>query len=184
MKPYLIILSITLFGCSPSKPEDPFCRIDPNFIEEHQGPAACIVRIQDSLLVITHARTGGYDLPRGENKDNETAQCAAHRNTWNKTGLNVEVAQLLSLTAKGEWIFACNISGNFDGSDESIEVPAWADGEVAEINFIDPFVTRNNQWHFADDLIVARDGYVSLGHVPFSSDLEVSKQNAEQVERF
>ena len=136
----------------------------------YKGPSACLVRVQNSLLVVEQSSTGLYDLASGDSLSNESAQCTAHRNMWEQTGFNVEVGQLLSITSNGTHVFACKLNNGFNafdasGRDEGIEAPAWNKHDIEALRFVNPFDTRTENWTHPDHLILYRDGYVSVGFV-------------------
>lgn len=110
-------------------------------------------------MVIKHSPSGLYDLPAGDPLSGESAQCTAHRHTWEQTGMNVEVDQLLGVTQPGVMIFSCNINNGFTSKDGPLPPPDWTTGNIQQIEFINPFDTRYNAWLQPDNLIMYRDGF-------------------------
>ncbi|MBF7071918.1 hypothetical protein ISG33_00710 [Glaciecola sp. MH2013] len=165
MKLFYIAIAFCLVACSEVPPPSPTCRVSNAFEGDYQGPSACLIRVQNSLLVLERASTGLYDLAIGDSLSNESAQCTAHRQMWENTGFNVEVDQLLSITPDGTHLFKCHLSGGFDAFDVKVEPPDWASSSVAEIHFVNPFDTRTDNWTHPDNLIMYRDGYVAIGFV-------------------
>jgi hypothetical protein len=153
----LFVLIVT--ACSKAPPP-PTCRIAQAFNADYTGPAGCLIRVQDKLLVLKHSSSDLYDLPFGDPISEESAQCTAHRNTWEKTGFNVEVDQLLGVTQSGIMLFSCSLSGGFTSEDGPISPPSWVDSQIQHIDFIDPFDTRHDLWQNPDNLIMYRDGFV------------------------
>jgi len=171
---FIYFTTLVLFACSQAPPSAPACRVATDYASDHVGSAACLIRITDGLLVIQRDDSGYYDLPSGQTISEETSQCTAHQQMWLQTGLNVRVAQLLSINRDGMRIYACALGGGFDGAEEYIQPPSWVQPHVDKIRFIDPFVTRDAQWHYPKDLIVIRDGYVALGHSPVLTDQQIN----------
>ncbi|AEP30926.1 MutT/nudix family protein [Brumicola nitratireducens] len=119
--------------------------------------------MQNSLLVIKYSSSGQYDLPFGDPISNESAQCTAHRHTWEQTGFNVEVDQLLGVSQSGMMLFSCGLSSGFTSDDGPLEPPSWANSNIQQIEFISPFDTRYDVWQQPDNLIMYRDGFVAVG---------------------
>jgi len=154
------ICALVLWGCTKPPPA-PTCRIADAFHADYTGPAGCLIRVQNTLLVIKHNPSGQYDLPYGNPISEEPAQCTAHRHTWEQTGLNVEVDQLLGVTQSGTMLFSCKISGGFTSEDGPLEPPSWANKNIQRIEFINPFDTRYDVWRQPDNLVIYRNGFVT-----------------------
>ncbi|MDN4503543.1 NUDIX hydrolase [Alteromonadaceae bacterium BrNp21-10] len=153
-------VSICLFlviSCSSEQPADPICRIDDRHFDTHSGNAGCVIRLQNRLMSITHRLSGKYDIPGGTSASQETAQCTAHRETWQETGFNVEVGELLGEKDNGFRFYQCTLSGNFTGEISQFPVPDWSQSEVTAIQLVDPFATPAKQWRYPDELILLRD---------------------------
>lgn len=150
---------LALTACAKAPPP-PTCRIAKAFNADYSGPASCLIRVQDKLLVLKHSASGLYDLPFGDPISEESAQCTAHRKTWEGTGFNVEVDQLLGVTQSGVMLFSCNISGGFTSEDGPLSPPNWVSSEIQQIDFINPFDTRHDLWLYPDNLIMYRDGFI------------------------
>lgn len=148
-------------GCT-KPPSAPTCRIAQALSSDYIGPAGCLIRVQNTLLVTKYRSTGQYDLPHGDPISEESAQCTAHRYTWQQTGLNVEVDQLLGVTQSGMMLFSCKISGGFTSEDSPLEPPSWVDRKIQTIEFINPFDTRYDVWSQPNNLVIYRDGFVTM----------------------
>lgn len=160
LKLLTLLCAASLCACA-KPPPSPTCRIANAFNAEYTGPAGCLIRAQNSILVIQHSGSGLYDLPSGNPISSESAQCTAHRNTWEQTGLNVEVDQLLGVTQSGTMLFSCGISGGFTSEDGPLPPPPWAASNIKQIEFINPFDSRHDVWRQPDNLIMYRDGFVT-----------------------
>lgn len=153
---YLSLSTFYLIGCEQLPPATPSCRVAAEMEQQDQGNAACIVRLDDKLLTITHRLSGKLDLPGGTAQANETAQCTAHRETFEETGFNVEVGQLLAKNENNMHFYACILSGNFNGEIQRFPVPQWSKGEVASIQLLDPYVIHDSQWRFPEQFVAVR----------------------------
>jgi len=156
------ICVLFLLACA-KPPPSPTCRIAKAFNADYKGPAGCLIRVQNTLLVIKYSSTGSYDLPFDDPISDESAQCTAHRSTWEQTGFNVEVDQLLGVSQSGVMLFSCGLNSGFTSEDSPLEPPSWADSNIQQIEFISPFDTRYDLWQQPDNLIMYRDGFVTVG---------------------
>ena len=174
---FIATASLLIAACSEAPPPSPTCRITQDFQATYNGPAACLIRVQNTLMVLAHSANGKYDLPKADSLSQEAAQCTAHRATWEQTGFNVEVDKLLGITKNGTHLFSCRLHSGFNAYDGPIDPPDWASPKAEQIVFIDPFDTRNDVWRYPDNLIMYRDGYVAIGFVESTTGLttEVSE---------
>ncbi|MBU2877278.1 MULTISPECIES: NUDIX domain-containing protein [Alteromonadaceae] len=154
---YLAISSFCLTSCSETPPSDPVCRVDESEYPQQTANAACLIRLGDKLVTVTHRLSGKLDLPGGTSDNLESAKCTAHRETWEETGFNVEVRQWLGTSANGMRFYECNLDANFDDSFVEFPVPEWASLEVVSIQLVDPYATEFNQWRFPEQLTAVRD---------------------------
>lgn len=131
------------------------CRIDEAYYDNISGPAACLIRMNDLLLALSYEDK--YRLPRGENQDNEAAQCTAHRVTWQKTGFNVVAGKLLGLGDDGTRYYQCNLSSGFEGQVTEFPLPPWSIDRPDAIILINPFELQPHQWQDPRGLISTRN---------------------------
>ena len=145
-------------------PFTPMCRIDKNHFEAVPGNAGCIIRVGKHFLTITHRLTRKYDVPGGRsNGETESAQCTAHRETWEETGFNVEVGALLGINENRFRYYACTLDDDFDGKIVNFPLPDWAENEVTAIQFVNVFDTQHFHWRYPDQLVFLRDLFNKLG---------------------
>lgn len=156
---------LTLFGCTPSSPSAPFCRTaaESLTVDSSTTGAACLIRTENSVLLIRHRLTGKLDFPAGGRNEGESLQCTAHREAWEETGFNVEVGEQLATTASGMPIFNCTADESLARLPATFDAPDWAALEVIQLEKTDPFLLNKNALRFADDLIPLRDAYVKAG---------------------
>ncbi|MBC3764852.1 NUDIX hydrolase [Neptunicella marina] len=154
----------TLLGCTQAPPATPMCRVAENTLQQTQGNAGCIVRIGSQLLTITHRLSGKLDIPGGTAQADESAQCTAHRETFEETGFNVEVGKKLG--EKDDFVFyACRLSGDFTGEITQFPVPEWAESEVSAISLQNPFALEHHQWRYSDELEQLRGMFNQVGQI-------------------
>ncbi|TQV85736.1 NUDIX hydrolase [Exilibacterium tricleocarpae] len=72
--------------------------------------AGCLV-IHDKKLLVIQQRSGRWSLPGGSSGRGEAAQCTAQRETWEETGLAVEVGNLVRVFNNGFHLFRCSAAG-------------------------------------------------------------------------
>lgn len=159
-KIYVVGLTVAfLFSCSKSIPPEPSCRVDANHISNRTGAAACVIVLNQNLLV-TRIKNEQYNLAIAPANENN-AQCNAHQAIWQQTGMNVEVGQVLAIHNDGTWLFSCELNAGFDGTEKIINAPYWSPDDVSYMSFIDPFDYRIEDWHIPDHFIVTRDAFVA-----------------------
>ncbi len=148
-----------MFSCAKSPPPEPSCRVDSNYLSNRTGAAACVIVLNQKLFV-TATSNKQYNLAVAPTNENN-AQCNAHRATWDRTGMNVEVGQVLAIQDDGTWLFSCQLDAGFDGTETRIEAPFWSPDDVVYMSFIDPFDYRIEDWTVPEHFITTRDAYVA-----------------------
>ncbi len=84
----------------------------------------------------------------------ELAQCTAHRETWEESGLDVEVGGLLHVFDSGFRLYQCRMTGEFPYGSAGAEPPAWIYREVSAVQLTDPRLTEPSDWRFASNQAV------------------------------
>ena len=169
----ILIVSHCVMGDAPSPP---MCRIDKTYLETVTGSAGCIIRSGKALLTITHRLSHKYAIPGGKsNGETESAQCTAHRKTWEKTGFNVEIGPLLGINEDQFRYYACELDDDFDGEMLTFPTPDWTEDKVESIQLIDPFDTQHFHWRFPDRLILLRDMFNDLGKIQHQSTQQTAQ---------
>jgi 8-oxo-dGTP pyrophosphatase MutT (NUDIX family) len=98
-----LLSCLLLAACAATPPPCPY-----------EGPpdtapsAGCLAIIHGRLLVVSNA-DGLTGPPGGSAHDNESAQCAAHRETFEETGLDLLPRQLLRTFDTGFNLYYCEI---------------------------------------------------------------------------
>jgi 8-oxo-dGTP pyrophosphatase MutT (NUDIX family) len=85
----------------------PNCAVAPACRNELRGNAGCLIRFGERVLVVRHASSGKLTVPGGRSRPHESAQCTAHRETWEEAGLAVVVGPLVTTLDNGFHLFAC-----------------------------------------------------------------------------
>lgn len=102
-----------------------------------------------------HKPTGTWNLPGGTQESGESAQCTAHRETWEETGLDVWVGELLRKLENGFYLFACK--PKTPPPTQEIRLPEWSRTEVTEIKLLDPHTIKPGEYRFPDQLEIVRE---------------------------
>ena len=100
-----LALATPLAGCSAAS-EPPSCPFTGN--PEYATSAGCLVAVHGKILVVESSR-GGVTPPGGKAYKGESAQCAAHRETWEETGLDLMPGELLYVFDTGFHLYECRI---------------------------------------------------------------------------
>lgn len=147
MKRVAILLCFLLSACGNDHIAAPSCRVNSDNISAHQGAGACIVEINSKLLVMVN--NDKYSIPTSTVDNTKTAQCSAHSATWEATGLNVEVHQIVGSLENGTWLFKCTTQAGFDGSEKPFLAPNGRTNE--RVQFIDVSTLDLYHWSPSED---------------------------------
>ncbi|MBJ2128177.1 NUDIX hydrolase [Alteromonas sp. IB21] len=163
---------LTLFSCTGSEPSKPMCRFSSEVLARLDAlqtnsasevtAAACLIKVDKKVLLIRHRLSNKLDFPGGGLANSESPACAAHRETWEETGFNVEVSQYLATTKNGLALFGCALDAGVETFPDAFDAPPWAKLEVKGLEKVDPFSIDEKSMRFADDLIPLRDGYTQF----------------------
>ncbi len=135
------------------------CRVDAAQRESTAGAAACLIKIDKWLITTANRHSEKFDLPGGNAADSETAQCSAHRNTWEQTGFNVEVGAYLGQTETGLRVYDCRLPPAFTAELKSYPVPDWVNAEISAIRLHNPYELEHHDWQRGDELVNVRDWF-------------------------
>lgn len=161
----VIFVLLTLLGCSDPRPATPMCRTSTSFSDAHATAAGCVIRIDNAVLMIRHRLTGRLDIPGGGHQDDESLACTAHRETWEETGLNVEVGRVVGKTTHGMILFDCSEHAGLTSLSSPFNAPDWAKSEVSELVIANLYNLSGDALRYHDDLVPLRDAYIqSLQH--------------------
>lgn len=106
-----ILAAMAVGGCGTTRavPPCPF-RGEPDAAIS----AGCLVQVHGKILVVVSSK-GGVTPPGGKTREGESAQCAAHRETWEETGLNLMPGQLIHVFDTGFHLYHCEIHSGSGG---------------------------------------------------------------------
>lgn len=128
----------------------PPCRTafdDPDFA----FAAGCLIRDEDRMLAVRHRFGGKLGFPAGRTNSGESAQCVAHRETWEETGVEVVVHDMLKRFGNGFALYRCEPVDSTASRAGELEVPPGGRNEITEVLWIDPRTTRATDWRFPRD---------------------------------
>ena len=98
----LIIASgCCLVACAGNPPPCPYTGTP-----EYSPSAGCLVSLGQRVLIV-ESHSGLMSPPGGKAGEGESAQCAAHRETWEETGLDVRPMRLLRTFDTGFQLYHC-----------------------------------------------------------------------------
>ncbi|WP_164084645.1 NUDIX hydrolase [Alteromonas flava] len=158
--PLLLLLFVQ--GCSDPTPNPPACRSSVTVPSTTVNQAAgCIIVAQQQLLLVKHRLSGRWDIPAGGVRADESLACAAHRETFEETGLNVSVEKYLGTTQSGLALFQCDEHSGL-GPDKytSLPVPFWSKTEVSAVKWQDPYSLPVREWRFLEQVTEIKDAFV------------------------
>lgn len=144
------ILIWTLLAACHDAPEAPPCRTSEPRVADHAN-AGCVITQDGRMLVLKHRFGGKLGIPGGAATEGEIAQCAAHRETWEETGLNVTVGRRLGAMRYGFVLFQCHPDGRMD-ADSALELPWHARTEITSAIWLRPGEISRDQWRYEDQV--------------------------------
>jgi 8-oxo-dGTP pyrophosphatase MutT (NUDIX family) len=153
---------VMLFAVLRHTPPAPPCRVEPSAAETARGNAGCLIRVEDRMLVVRDRLSERLGFPAGMSVPGEAAQCTAHREAWEETGLEVVVGQRLQVFENGFRLYACKPVDPSVQPGSSVAVPQWAWAEIAAVEWIDPFHVFPAQWRYPEEWPVVLDRFRAL----------------------
>ena len=103
---FAVISLVLLSACGDSLGQVPPC---PYAGPPDQAPSAgCLIVAHDKILLVDSTR-GGVSPPGGKSKSGESAQCTAHRETFEETGLDLIPRELINVFDTGFHLYRCEI---------------------------------------------------------------------------
>lgn len=106
--------------------------------------AGCLTVLNGHLLVIK-AHNGKVSIPGGSVETTESAQCGAHRETWEETGLSVKPQALLRVFDNGFHLFQCQPPATSQ-VDDTLKPPFWL--EIRQAFWLKPEDFDLHHWRF------------------------------------
>lgn len=127
---------LLLTACKPATPVCPF-----NGEPEYAPSAGCLAVVEGRVLLV-EMHTGKLSPPGGKARAGESAQCAAHRETWEETGLDLMPDRLLQVFDTGFHLYSCGFYRNYD------PLNVWP-SEVKQALWVPLEEMESKQWRFA-----------------------------------
>ena len=115
--------------------------------EDRRANAGCLILHDDKVLLITHRWGGKLGVPGGTREADELAQCTAHRETYEETGLDVTVGRRLAVMKNGFHLYRCYPESG--SSPEPLPVPTSALTEVKALDWYLLDSLDRDRWRFA-----------------------------------
>ena len=138
-----LALSVLLFGCSDTAPPCPLTGTD------YGAPSAGCFSMANGELLVVQGLNGKIGLPGGLRKSGESAQCAAFRETWEETGLQLYPAELLQVFSKDFHLYRCDhMKQTHSEPPLSLEIWAWF--------YLAPEEFGAYEWRFDEERDVVR----------------------------
>ena len=117
-----LLVSI-LQGCSSKVPPCPFTG------EPAYAPSAGCLVVKDQRVLLVESYSELFSPPGGKTLEGESAQCAAHRETWEETGLSYRPIQLLKEFDTGFFLYSCEPlsegAGQLNGRKSEVKRALW-----------------------------------------------------------
>jgi len=142
MKPMLWLLCLLLPGVALAD-----CPRVPGQEDDRRANAGCLILHDDKVLLITHRWGGKLGVPGGTREADELAQCTAHRETSEETGLAVKVGRRLVVMKNGFHLYRCYPENA--SSPDSLPVPTSALTEVKALDWYLLDSLDRDRWRFA-----------------------------------
>ena len=130
----------------------PACRVAEEAVDQRAGNAGCLIAMDGKTLLIEHLLGGKLGFPGGTALQDEMAQCTAHRETWEETGLDVEVGPFLRRLSTGFLLYACTSDRRRLSSAAAPPVADWSRNEVSGLLWRDLDDVPESQWRFPDQI--------------------------------
>lgn len=134
-------------------PDPPPCAVDPQQRDDRQADAGCLIVRDERVLLIRGRGSDKLSLPGGASRSAELAQCTAHRETWEETGLDVRVGGFIGRTETDFYLYDCTPVTVVD----ELAVPGFSIVEVAEVVWRDPATLTGADMRFPWQLGLLRE---------------------------
>lgn len=160
----LLMIGSVLTACATGRPS---CAVETSRVQTRIGSASCALMHEGELLLIRHLYSGKLDLPGGSAKTGETAQCTAHRETWEETGIAVTVHEPLPGLTQ---VFRCE-PVNPEVLRRKPGIPWWSRTEVTGILWRNPSTIRPAEWRYGSGILALQKALGSPPSPPVADSL-------------
>lgn len=137
-KPFLLLLIavMSLTACSGQPP----CSVAGG---DTGVPSAGCLAVDNGELLLVRIMGGTYGPPGGAVATNESAQCAAERETWEETGVQVSAGELAAEFDNGFRLYWCEA---VSGREIEISRPI----EIQHADWYAPELFQHLKWRYAN----------------------------------
>ena len=145
MKSHLVMglsLALSLSGCSQQPP----CSVTTG---DMGVPSAGCLAVDNGDLLLVKIMGGTYGPPGGTVADDESAQCAAERETWEETGVQVRAGDLAVEFDNGFRLYWCE---TVVGREVEIIRPL----EIQHADWYAPELFKHLKWRYANQADIIR----------------------------
>ena len=142
--PLLLSVVLLLLGCADGAPSCPFTGIADN-----APSAGCFVVSAEGLLLV-QGLNGKLSPPGGSSQPGESAQCTAFRESWEETGLRLQLRELLQVFDTGFHLYRCERDALSGDIDPPIRF------EVRDAFFLPVARFNDYEWRFPDQELLLR----------------------------
>ena len=132
----VLITAILLSACS----RQPTCSVASG---DMGVPSAGCLAVDNGELLLVKIMGGTYGPPGGSTKSNESAQCAAERETWEETGVQVSARELAAEFDNGFRLYWCEAAW---GREIEISRPI----EIQHADWYAPDLFQKLKWRYAN----------------------------------
>lgn len=88
--------------------------------------------------------------------------CALHRQVWDLTGINIEIAGPLSETLEVQF-YTCHLPSNLTIPPSGLTLPRWrTEKRFTHLSLYQPFELKRDNLSFQEELIPLREAYVKF----------------------
>ena len=136
---HLTVLFLVALVCACSKQPECSVTAGGNKLAPSSG---CLVVDQGDVLLVK-IMGGSYGPPGGSVNKRESAQCAAERETWEETGVEVRAGELAITFENGFQLYACE---SVSGRDITITRPL----EIKDADWFSGEQLRQLRWRYPD----------------------------------
>ena len=133
-----VVLSLALLMACDQRPTCNFSEV------EDSAPSAGCMVLWEGKLLLMQGQGGGFSPPGGSVDSGESAQCAAERETWEETGIEVRASSMVREFANGFRLYSC------EPVQTSPEVKISRPWEVHGADFYTPEQFIDLNWRFPD----------------------------------
>ena len=110
----ILVFALVVLVVVVMTPDPPPCAIEPEQLDDLQADAGCLIIRDEMVLLIRGRRSDKLSLPGGASRSPELAQCTAHRETWEETGIDVRVGGFIGRTNTDFYLYDCSAVGLVD----------------------------------------------------------------------